>query len=241
MNKKFSLNMNQLKVIAMAFMLIDHFAYIMIERGVGLYGSWYEIDRVLRGMGRIAFPIFCFTIVEGFQKTRDPKAYLKRLILFALISEIPFDIAFRGRFIDLGYQNVFWTLAFGLGAMMLYEDRWIPSWKRTLGLIGCFYIPYLVHTDYSIYGVLTIFLLYLFRREPIKSCMAGYIILLLQSTTEVWSVFGFLLILLYTGERGKGNKFLYYIFYPAHLLGLLLLKPYIVSIFAGMLFSVVSI
>ena len=123
----------------------------------------------------------------------------------------------------------------------MYEDHLMPSWKRTLGLIGCFYIPYMIHTDYSIYGVLTIFLMYLFRKEPVKSCMAGYIILLLQSTTEVWAVFGFLLILLYNGERGKGNKFLYYIFYPAHLLGLLLLKPYITGVLAGLAFSVVSV
>ena len=53
--------MNQLKIIAIIFMLIDHFAYIMIERGLGLGGNLYMIDRVMRGMGRIAFPIFCFT------------------------------------------------------------------------------------------------------------------------------------------------------------------------------------
>ena len=233
--------MNQLKLIAMAFMLIDHFAYVMIERGVGFYGSWYEIDCVMRSMGRISFPIFCFTIVEGFQKTRDAKEYLKRLVIFALISEIPFDLAFRGRLINLGYQNVFWTLAFGLGAMILYEDRLMPSWKRALGLIGCFYIPYLIHTDYSIYGVLTIFLMYLLRKTPVKACMAGYIILLLLSTTEKWAIFGFLLILLYNGERGKGNKILYYIFYPAHLLLLILLKPYVISLLAGLPFSVVRI
>ena len=233
--------MNQLKTIAMVFMLIDHFAYVMIERGLGLGGNLYMIDRVLRGMGRIAFPIFCFTIVEGFQKTSDVRAYLKRLVMFALISEIPFDLAFKGSLVDMGYQNVFWTLAFGLGAMILYEDRIMPSWKRTIGLIGCFYVPYLIHTDYSIYGVLAIFLMYLLRKEPIKSCMAGYIILLLQSRLEMWAVVGFLLILLYNGERGKGNKFLYYIFYPAHLLVLLVLKPYITSFLAGLLISVIIV
>ena len=112
--------MNQLKTIAMVFMLIDHFAYVMIERGLGLGGNLYMIDRVLRGMGRIAFPIFCFTIVEGFQKTSDVRAYLKRLVMFALISEIPFDLAFRGSIFNMTFQNVFWTLAFGLAAVVEY-------------------------------------------------------------------------------------------------------------------------
>ena len=92
--------MNQLKIIAMIFMFIDHFAYVMIERGTGLAGDFYMIDRVMRGMGRLAFPIFCFTIVEGFQKTSNLRAYMRRLILFAFISEIPFDLAFRGRLIS---------------------------------------------------------------------------------------------------------------------------------------------
>ena len=237
MNRKVSLNMNQLKVIAMVFMFIDHLAYVMIERGVGLAGQWYTIDRIMRGAGRIAFPIFCFTIVEGFQRTKDEKAYLKRLILFALISEIPFDLAFRGAVIATGYQNVFWTLAFGLAALMVYEDRMIPPWQRILGLLACFLLPEMFHTDYSVYGVLTIFLMYLLRKNPLYACMAGYIVLLLQSRTEVWAVFGFLLILLYNGQRGRGNKFFYYAFYPGHLLLLVVLKPYIVSILSGFLFA----
>ena len=188
--------MNQLKTIALVFMLIDHFAYVMIERGLGLGGNLYMIDRVLRGMGRIAFPIFCFTIVEGFQKTSDVRAYLKRLVMFALISEIPFDLAYRGSIFNMTFQNVFWTLAFGLAAMMIYSDPFIESWQRMLGLLACFFIPKVFHTDYSIYGVLTIFLMYIFRKEPIKMCMAGYIVLLLQSTSEVWAIFGFLLFFL---------------------------------------------
>ena len=233
MNKKISLTMNQLKLIAMIMMLIDHFAFVMIERGVGLSGNLYMIDRVMRGIGRCAFPIFCFSIVEGFQRSRNVKAYLKRLVLFALVSEIPFDIAFRGRLIDMSYQNVFWTLAFGLAALMIYENPWMGGWKKAFGLLACFWLPNYFHTDYSVYGVLTIFAMYYFRKEPIKACMAGYIVLLLLSTTEVWAIFGFLLILFYNGRRGQGNKFLYYWFYPGHIILLALAKPYIVSILSS--------
>ena len=241
MNKKLSLNMNQLKTIAVVFMLIDHLAYVMIERGIGFGGNWYQIDRVMRSMGRIAFPIFCFTIVEGFRRTSDAGAYLKRLIIFALISEIPFDLAFRGSIFDMSFQNVFWTLAFGLAAMMIYDDSFMAGWKKTLGLLACFFVPHLFHTDYSIYGVLTIFVMYLFRKEPVLSCLAGYIVLLLQTTAEKWAIFGFLLILLYNGKRGKGNKFIYYIFYPAHLLLLVILKPFIVGFLSSLMFGIVTI
>lgn len=226
--------MNQLKIIAIVLMLIDHLAYVMIERGIGLVGNWYQIDRVMRFTGRAAFPIFCFTIVEGFRRTSDAGAYLKRLIIFALISEIPFDLAFRGILFDMSFQNVFWTLAFGLAAMMLHSDSFaMTGWKKLLGLLACFFVPYLFHTDYSVYGVLTIFLMNLFYGEPVKMCMAGYIMLLLQSSTEVWAVFGFLLILLYNGQKGRGNKMFYYLFYPGHLLLLVFLKPYIVNYFSG--------
>lgn len=241
MNRKISLNMNQLKTIAMVFMLIDHFACVMIERGVGLGGNFYMIDRIMRGMGRIAFPIFCFTIVEGFQRTGNVKEYLKRLTLFALISEIPFDLAFRGSLFHMGYQNVFWTLAFGLAALMLYEDRFMPGWQRILGLVACFLLPGMFHTDYSVYGVLTIFVMYLFRKEPLKACMAGYIVLLLQTTKEVWAIFGFLLILLYNGQRGRGNKLVYYWFYPVHLLLLVILKPYIINILSRFILMTVIV
>lgn len=230
MNKKLSLNMSQLKTIAIICMFIDHAACIMLERGVGLSGNFYMIDRVMRGIGRIAFPIFCFGIVEGFCHTRNAWEYLKRLILFALISEIPFDLAFRSSIFSMSYQNVFWTLAFGLAALMVYTDPLMGGFQKTVGLLACFFVPYIFHTDYSIYGVLTIFVMFYFRKEPFKMCMAGLIVLLLQSRLEIWAVFGFLLILLYNGEKGHGNKQFFYLFYPVHLLLLVLMKPYIVMI-----------
>lgn len=241
MNKKISLNMNQLKLIAVFFMLIDHVAYVMLERGTGLYGSFYTIDRIMRGMGRIAFPIFCFTIVEGFQRTSDARGYLKRLIMFALISEIPFDLAFRGTLFTMEYQNVFWTLAFGLAALMITEDPLMTPLTRTLGLLACFWLPIIFHTDYSFYGVAAIYLMYFFRKEPLKMCMAGYIALLLQSRFEIWAVFGFLLILLYNGQKGHGSKLFYYVFYPGHLLVLALLQPFVTAILSGLMVSVTVI
>ena len=99
-----------LKLIAIVSMLIDHVAAAVIVR-VLYAGHWteqlYQIYRVMRSVGRIAFPIFCFFLVEGFEHTRDRKKYALRLFLFALISEIPFDLAFSAEILEVQYQNVF--------------------------------------------------------------------------------------------------------------------------------------
>lgn len=112
------LDSDMLKVIAMVTMVIDHIGASLIET-VLLSGSadnfqvLYEIDRVLRSIGRTAFPIFAFLLVEGFFHTRSRTRYMRRLILFTVLSEIPFDLAFYGRLFYVDSQNVFWTLLIG--------------------------------------------------------------------------------------------------------------------------------
>ncbi len=234
MNKWKIFNGSQLKLIAMILMLIDHTAYVLIEKGI--YQSyltaentewWYLIDRMMRGIGRLAFPIFCFFIVEGFTKTGNVRKYFARLAAFALISEIPFSLASRGVLIASDYRNVYWTLALGLLALIFYENYRYRPFVRGFGLLLCFELPILLHTDYSCYGIALILVLYILREKPLAAFLAGWGILLLQSTTEVWAIFGFLLLLLYNGERGTGNKYLFYGFYPIHLMILVLLKPVI--------------
>ena len=116
-----------LKWIAILTMLIDHMAAALLDPLVygGYYGKmhglffgsasqstfiWYMIGRFI---GRLAFPIFCFLLVEGITHTRDIKKYGARLALFALISEIPFDLALLGS-LSFDAQNVFFTLLFGI-------------------------------------------------------------------------------------------------------------------------------
>lgn len=137
--KKRELTGSDLKVLAIIVMFIDHFAAVvldskLIQAGIhriytvedqntflAQYGTIYNIDRCMRLIGRLGFPIFCFLLVEGFTYTHSRIKYLINLCLFALISEIPFNLALSSNFVHPGYQNVFFTLALGLIAMIFME------------------------------------------------------------------------------------------------------------------------
>ena len=132
--RKRGLSGSTIKLIAVAAMLIDHTAAVILARriiannrglaimdaGSGAFG-WmadrallYAVYRIMRLIGRLGFPIFCFLLAEGFVRTRNVKKYALRLGIFALISEIPFDLALTGRAYNPGYQNVYFTLLLGL-------------------------------------------------------------------------------------------------------------------------------
>jgi len=120
-----------LKTIACITMLVDHIGASCIEAGILTPGldagtlsqdtlsayPLYRLDMVLRFTGRLAFPLFCFLLVEGFVHTHNVKGYLGRLVLFGLLSEVPFDLAFFRTPFDPSAQNVYWTLALGVLAM----------------------------------------------------------------------------------------------------------------------------
>ena len=124
-------NGNQLKLIAVVSMLVDHMAYLFI--GVGMLTpalqageevpALFLLYRVLRAIGRMAFPVFCFLLVEGFLHTKSRRRYAIRLGIFSLISEIPFDLLTSGTrlFVDWSSQNVMITLFLGLLMMEVLE------------------------------------------------------------------------------------------------------------------------
>lgn len=240
------LDSDSLKIIAAATMLIDHIGAALIEAmflqgGALLPGYWYEIDMVLRSIGRTAFPIFAFLLAEGFFHTRSREKYFVRLALFALLSEIPFDLAFHGKLFYGNSQNVFWTLS--LGFLVIWGMNAIDSRIRdgagpgTLrGIAACLLqIPLVLagclaagglRTDYEMYGVLLIVLFYFGRYAGISTvlvCIGGYLLFL----WEPQCIVGFLLILFYNGSRKKrrrGFQYFFYLFYPVHLLILGLLR-----------------
>jgi hypothetical protein len=244
---------NHLKLIAVVAMLMDHIAYTIIWKlyseacvvdGVHLMGDiipneakkWYLIYMTMRSIGRIAFPIFAFMLVQGFLHTRNLKKYGFRILIFALISEIPYDLAMSNRIVDFSYQNVLWTLLVAL--IMLYgikvADKQTASKRILLSIfyiLAAMMITLLIRSDYWFGGILFIVCLYIFRNQPLWQFITGTIFLIIMSFNFMWiQLFGissFILFINYNGTSGNGNKYLFYVFYPLHLLILGLIATFL--------------
>ena len=172
----------------------------------------------LRCLGRIAFPIFCFLIVEGFFHTHDVRRYMGRLGIFALISEIPYDLAFRGVPLEYAHQNVFFTLLIGIGMVVLLERNRERPVKAVILLLAM-WLAVLIRSDYNFRGVLLIFVFYIFHESRWLAVTAGGLWnFLYQGVIQKYGVLSVLPLALYNGERGRKMKYFFYIFYPAHLL-----------------------
>lgn len=220
-------------------MTIDHMAAVLLEPIlITASGEWREtlilLYQALRGIGRLAFPIFCFLLVEGFLHTCNSRRYLLRLGIFAAVSEVPFDLAFHQKWYDPQYQNVFFTLFFGFIAMMgifwcrnrmtdgLREGK---QWLYMLGFFGQFIVTlvcalaaWLWHTDYGWYGVMVIALLYLLHTDKVKQILGGAVLFFINLNLESLGAAAFLPIALYNGKRGIRMKYFFYLYYPVHLL-----------------------
>lgn len=213
-NRSFGfMNNFTLKMIAIITMVIDHIGYVFLPVNT----AYYDIARAI---GRISFPIFCFLIIEGFFHTRSHVNYLIRLILFALLSEIPFDLAFHKTLFYWDSQNVFITLSLGLVAIFCMEEM---NNRRIyivpLVLVLAFAI--FSHCDYGIGGVLLICMFYVTRHNPgIRIFLTGLILYLFYNPTELYGMIALIPIMCYNGKRGPRAKMVFYWFYPLHLLAL---------------------
>jgi len=209
-NNKVGIDAFTLKMIAAVTMLIDHVGYIFFPQYV-----------LLRIIGRISFPIFAFLIVEGFMHTRDVKKYIFRMIIFALITEIPFDFAFYGTF-NWGHQNVLVTFLLALVAM--YIDR---QYKRKIGVVAAFVLAFaaeFIGSDYGMFGVIVVMMFYWnYERFYNKLIFGTATLTLLVTNYQIFDVMAMIPIGLYNGKKGIGVKYFFYVFYPGHLLVLYLI------------------
>lgn len=228
MENRFKVSGSVLKWAAVITMAIDHMGAGILEPyvlnawggsplGDTFLGNWNEIlsvDQIIRYIGRPAFPIFCFLLVQGFIHTHDVKQYAVRLGIFALISEIPFDLALHIQPVYWQGQNVFFTLLIGLLAIWFIRAHRDTLPARVAGLLGGAVLAELLHTDYGAFGIALIVLLYLLRGKKALQCILGAVC----CAWEITAPLAFVLIWFYNGKRGKQPRWFFYWFYPVHLL-----------------------
>lgn len=214
------MNSFRLKWIAIITMLIDHVAAALLPQSSP---AWI----IMRVIGRLAFPIFVFLLVEGFHHTKDVKKYLIRLGIFALLSEVPFDLAFYGTVLEFTHQNIFFTLFLGLACiylMSLMEKKYGKNAAMTnvlngvITLIFCV-MAYVLRTDYSYAGILLISAFYLFRgNKLLQTFTLFFVSAFILGYISVFATLAIIPIAFYNGEKGKSMKYFFYCFYPVHLL-----------------------
>lgn len=231
-----------LKMIALITMLIDHIGAVILWRymnATGMMSGWVFTEyELIRYVGRMAFPIYCFLLVEGFLHTRNVKKYALRLGIFALISEIPFDLAISGKIWMPQSSNVFFTLMIGLLLIwsVSYLEKFYEFWKEKeldafigglataaigiLMVVPAIYIAEVIlGSDYGIGGVLAILILYLCRSNRYLAFVMAIIALyIFAGASEILALVMLYPISYYDGSRGKEVKYFFYAFYPVHLL-----------------------
>ncbi len=227
------INSEGLKLLAMLFMLLDH-----------LWATLVSGNQWMNYVGRLAFPIFAFLIAEGYSHTSNVKKYAKRLLLFGLISEIPFDLMCTGTFFFPFHQNVMFTLLLGL--LCINEIEKLKKAVNAKGRVVCLLkmgLFLLVGTvgfvDYGAMGILVVIAFYVFRNfklEPLFQLLSlvllfwvffkgmGIVIPLggraLFLPVQAFGILSLIPIWLYNGKKGSGSKavkYAFYAFYPVHM------------------------
>lgn len=207
------LNGFQLKWIAVICMAADHTGRILFP----------EQEFLIR-IGRIAFPVFAFLLTEGFFHTSDVRRYLLRLGLFAVISEIPFDLAFHRTFWYPQGQNVFFTLLISM-LLLCFLERSREWTERILMIFIAMWLAEAMSTDYGFRGVLLVLIFYICRQRRLAGLVAGGLWnFLWHAPVQYFGAAAMFLLGVYNGEKGRSMKYFFYVFYPAHLLLLYMIQ-----------------
>ena len=216
-----------LKCIALFTMIVDHVGlHLLRKSGIVLLhtgAGTLTLYALMRKVGRLAFPIYCFLLVEGFLHTHDRKKYGLNLLAFALISEIPWNLEHTGTLL-YPVQNVFFTLFLGYAGLCCIEELRERPWEQLISLTALVLAAMSLNADYGIGGFAFILVLYLLREEKILQAIVGTCI-----ESGGWAAgLAFVPINLYNGRRGfiKGKvmKYAFYAAYPVHILIIYLIR-----------------
>ena len=242
--KNRGLSQESLKLIACVTMLLDHIGATLVLRmlqtmplkdDLMLWGYY-----ILRIIGRVAFPIYCFLLVEGAYHTRNPKKYGLRLLIAMLLSEIPFDLAFSRRggvLFDWSSNSVMLTLLLGF-CMINIMKRW-TGFRKVAVILPFYLLAEWLHTDYGGLGILIIAVFALTKglpRERLYQCLGLCLVVypgaraMLGSVAvnlEWFAVLAMIPICCYDGRkltRNRAVQWCFYLFYPVHIALLALLE-----------------
>lgn len=221
-SRKFGISQEGLKLIACVTMLIDHIGAVFFPPMI-----WFRL------IGRISFPIYCFLLAEGIHHTRSPLKYGLRLLLVAVISELPYDLLFYGRFTWLR-NSVMVTLLLGFGAGITMKQ--FPGWIKLIVSLPFLLTGRYLGSSYGMWGVAMVVMFLLTKDVPCRPAVQLPLMVLLSLRMagfpahvgiQIYAIGAMLPIALYSGEkqsRGKALQWVFSLFYPAHMLLLLLIK-----------------
>lgn len=214
-----------IKIIACITMVLDHIKYAIPQTDCF----------ITEYLGRLSYPLFAFLVVEGYVHTSDLKKYYKRLLVFAVISQIPFML-FRTLVGEWKMLNIMFTLLLGLLSITAYDK----IKKEYISFPICLLLIILgkfLKVDYGWFGVTMILILYIFREKNIFKLISYTILIILYFYFSGIKVINhavimlfismllpIILILLYNGKQGKKMKYFFYWFYPIHMIILYVLS-----------------
>ena len=224
-----SLNANQIKLIAIIAMTIDHLVWALFP---GLQRVWYVY--ALHIIGRLTAPIMWFFISEGYHYTRNVGRYILRLFIFAVVSHFAYDFAFGIPFLPLStgvfnQTSVMWSLAWAVVLLYICNNETVPQWGKIASIVIICLISF--PSDWSSIAVMAPFFLF-FHRDSFKmrawtiviwtAVYAAVYFIFIDKLYGVLQMFTFLsipVLACYNGERGKwkGMKWFFYVYYPLHL------------------------
>jgi len=218
-----------LRLLALFSMLVDHAGLALFPR-IGAF----------RCAGRLAFPLYCFLLVQGYLHTRDLRAYARRLLLLAILSEIPFNLLIFGRVSSLMEQNVLFSLLLGLAAVWTADRFESEPAKAAMGILLIFMASMLARVSYGWLGVALCLCFYKLRQSRAKQALCllpiegVYCLSLALSGVETsWVLVSLCAMLaavpvyLYSGRPGLRHRFvsfLFYAAYPLHIIALLVIR-----------------
>jgi hypothetical protein len=224
---KKGLNSNQIKFIAIIAMTIDHVIWLLYP---GCQKIWWVM--LLHVIGRLTAPIMWFFIAEGFHYTKNVKKYIFRLFVFAIISHFAYNFAGGIPFIPNGMFNmtsVMWSLAWSVVLMLIFTTDKLQQWMKIALIILICFITF--PSDWSTIAAMCPVFLYLNRNDFKKQSFTMFIWTLMYSIVyfifidriygiiQMCTLLSLPILKQYNGERGnwKGMKWFFYLYYPAHL------------------------